>query len=249
MKLRNTAILVALLVGLVGLYPSGAQSDDPPTWQFTVKFLCGQVRPDSSGSSGDAGRDNDPDPVVPGVYETAINLHNPNVSTVRGSGGTVSPAPSSTNPFAGFTFSPTFRKKALVLYSNPDGQPTTPEQIQVPEAWYRPNDLAYDFGFEIDCNDIRTKLLGDDDGSGSGTAADNRADDAFIKGYVVIEERSSLPLDVTVAYTSHGLAEAGAAFGDPERDSICEGDAPEDCDLVAGFSTDVEHNVQPKRIR
>jgi hypothetical protein len=256
MRTRNTVILLALLVGLVGLYPSGAQSDDPPTWQFTVKFLCGQVDSDSAGASGDLGRDEDADPVVPGVYETAINLHNPNISTVQGStsGPSVSPAPSdsSSGAFAAFNFSPTFRKKAVLLFPQETGREEL-ERPQIPEAWYRPDPLRYDFGFEIDCEDIRNKLLADNDGSGSSSDPDPRADDEFLKGYVVIEERSSLPLDVTVAYTSYGLAESTTTgSANPEQGTICERPttgSPPPCELVAGFSEDVEHNVIPKRIR
>lgn len=252
MKLRNTTILLAVLVGLVGLYPSGAQSDDntPPTWQFTVKFLCGQVASDSTDNSG---RDRDADPVVPGVYETAINLHNPNIQTVQGSTSgpdrSAAPSDSSSGAFAAFNFSPTFRKKALLLYP-PEATRIEFERPQIPEAWYRPDPLRYDFGFEIDCADIRSRLLGDDDGSGSGETPDPRADDPFLKGYVVIEERSSLPLDVTVAYTGLGLAETGTGFADPQHGTTCEPSGTgEICDLVAGFSEDIEHNIIPKRIR
>jgi hypothetical protein len=195
MKIRNTLILLALLVGLVGLNPTGAQSNDndDPTWQFSVKFACGQVRQEGGGPVGRVtvnsehgyGLDSDPDPVTPGVYETAINVHNPSLTeTVRGAPNIYPNTPSYYR-----WFSMSFRKKALLLYppagddkkygtaepgaavSEPGAavsQPTaTPmdqidqfEQPQPPGPWVRPGDLPPDWGLEIDCADIRAVLLG-----------------------------------------------------------------------------------------
>jgi hypothetical protein len=242
MRTRNIVILLALLMALVGLYPSGATSDEPPYWQFSAKYFCGRVVTEGSEASGFTGQDSDIDPAVPGVYETAINVHNPNFSTVAGASNvapnTRGPDPI-TQPTQSFFFSPTFRKKALILYpTNPAGRSEDPTP---PENWVRPDNLPYDYGFEIDCKDIRERLI---------TSSDPRHDDPFIKGYVVIEERSNLPIDVTVAITSIGLAErdVGGATAGPQQGTICESDDTGDCDLVGGFSQHVE-DVEPKRIR
>jgi hypothetical protein len=218
MRKGHSVIVLAVLLGLLALVPSGAQTQEAPTWQHSAKFLCGRFT--EEGQNGDSG------PVVAGMYATAINVHNPNFSTVVGQSGV---APNVSRSFSPF-FSPTFRKKALVLFGSET--PSEPEQLQRPGPWVRPPDLPYDWGFEIDCNDIRQVLLGDVNLSTTGNQPDPRADDRFIKGYVVIEARSFLPIDVVAAYTGHTFNPGTA--GTPETRE--------------GFSEDIE-TVQPKRIR
>jgi len=138
-------------------------------------------------------------PVKPGNYLTAINVHNPNRIGIS------------------------FRKKAVLLYrADKPGQPETP----MPPGHLLGAELPPDYGLEIDCTDIRTRLLG------NSTAAPT-----FIKGWVVIEMGSDAtgaappPLDVTAVYTSHGWDQSG-------------GKAP----VYNGFAEDVEQ-ILPKRVR
>jgi hypothetical protein len=111
-------------------------------------------------------------PVKPGDYLTAINVHNPNPTNVA------------------------FQKKAVLLYRF--GQHFEPEQ-PMPPGKLVDAALKEDWGLEIDCADIRSKLLG-----GAVPAP------TFIKGWVIIEVTGAQynveprPLDVTAVYTSHG---------------------------------------------
>jgi hypothetical protein len=274
MKIRNTAIPLAVIVGLLGLNTSVAQSNDVPTWQFSVKFVCGQAQGEGDNrvenlANGGGGLDEDRDPVVPGVYETAINLHNPNARPVAGAN--VAPNTPSTDD----DFSEGFRKKALVLYppfrdlgapmeaaaSPAAGQvpPPPPDQFddferaQPPGFWVRPDTLDEDWGLEIDCRDIRAVLLGGRCVANNGGAvsvpsnpcdsvqSDPRAHAPLLKGYVVIEERSKLPLDVTALYS--GYIHSGSTNGDT-CDATC---AVTSQGQPAGFSEEIE-TITPKKI-
>ena len=116
-------------------------------------------------------------PVKPGNYFTVVNVHNPNSSGI------------------------VFRKKAVLLYRA--DKPPKPEQ-PMPPGELVSAELGPDYGLEIDCSDIRTRLLG-------GTAPAP----TFIEGWVVIEvmsnavEPNPLQLDVTAVYTSHGWDQSG----------------------------------------
>jgi len=137
-------------------------------------------------------------PVKPGNYLTAINVHNPNRDTVG------------------------FRKKAVMLYRA--DKPPEPEQPMQPGAM-RDASLRDDWGLEIDCADIRSKLLGD-----IAPAAPT-----FIKGWVIIEiggatKEEPRPLDVTAVYTSHGW---DLSTGKP---------------VYAGFAEEVEP-IRPTRVK
>ena len=254
MKIRNAVIPLAVIVGLLGLNTGVAQSNDVPTWQFSVKFVCGEAQGEGNRRVQDLANggttDEDRDPVTPGVYETAINLHNPNEATVAGAN-----VPRNSTNFDD-DFSRNFRKKALVLYpAFRDGQ--VPMQAQAAQAvgastggnaveddfevaqppgfWVRPDSLDEDWGLEIDCRDIRAVLLGGRCVAMNGMAAaevsnpcqnvqgDPRAFAPLIKGYVVIEERSRLPLDVTALYT--GYIHTASTDGD---------NCAPDCETVEG---------------
>src|ERR1043166_7259206 len=67
-------------------------------------------------------------PVKPGNYFTAINIHNPNDSAIA------------------------FQKKAVLLYRA--DKPPKPEEPMPPGRLF-PAELRPDYGFEIDCSDIR----------------------------------------------------------------------------------------------
>jgi len=140
-------------------------------------------------------------PVKPGNYFTAINVHNPNFGAIA------------------------FQKKAVLLYQA--DKPSEPEQPMPPGKLFDAL-LRDDWGLEIDCNDIRRKLL---DGSAPGAPT-------FITGWVVIEvtgtpkHREPRPIDVTAVYTSHGWD------WDPKTRTP----------IYVGFAEDVE-SVLPKRVR
>jgi hypothetical protein len=192
MRTRNLLLLglaAVAAVGLVAVVPSGAQtSDDLPTFQHAVKFICG----DAGGTSDNS------QPVLLGTYDTAINIHNPNFAIVRGN------ASDPGGPSTSASFSPTFRKKAVVLFPQLVGGEIREltEFPQGPLPWFRPAQLRPDWGFEIDCRDIRDVLMDDTDPVTEGPQPDPRAERGLIKGYVVIEAKGRLPLDVTVAYTT-----------------------------------------------
>ncbi|HEX8099102.1 MAG TPA: hypothetical protein VF660_02745 [Actinomycetota bacterium] len=211
MRALKILVPLALVVGVVvAISTAGAADDDStaPTWQHAVKFICG-----TSDSNTDTDR-----PVLSGVYATAINVHNPNAATVRGSGSGTSTSSS---------FSLGFRKKALVLYP-PDLQIEARGEFPTrPGPWVRPPNLQSDWGFEIDCADIRAELIPDDD---------SRSEAPLIKGYVVIEAQSKLPLDVVVAYTHQG-----GEFGPI-------GAGAEQTTTASSVDEDIE-TVQPKKIR
>jgi hypothetical protein len=85
--------------------------------EYSAKFLCGAV-----GADG-------PSILAPGVYNTSINIHNPQLPL----------APLPTNVFA---------KKVVI--SQPEGkEPLAPSQFQVDK-------LQADFAEEVDCNVIRS---------------------------------------------------------------------------------------------
>jgi hypothetical protein len=112
-------------------------------------------------------------PVKPGNYFTTINVHNPNTDTIS------------------------FQKKAVLLYrADKPGEPEQP----MPPSQLIPVSLKGDWVLEIDCSDIRNKLLG-----GAVPAP------TFIEGWVVIEVKGNQLhqtdppwLDVTAVYTGHG---------------------------------------------
>jgi hypothetical protein len=163
---------------------------EPPMDVYAVKFLCGSFLPEFLREAEW--------PVKPGNYLTAINVHNPNRSTIS------------------------FRKKGVLLYRA--DKPPSPEE-PMPPGDLMPVKLDPDYGVEIDCGEIRNKLLG---GATSSPT--------FIKGWVVFEvsgntaDPDPLQLDVTAVYTSHGWDQSS---GKP---------------VWVGFAEDVEQ-VLPKRVK
>ena len=135
-------------------------------------------------------------PVKPGNYQTAINVHNPNPRDVD------------------------FQKKAVLLFDS--AVPDTGFEVPKKPSDKRDARLQQDWGLEIDCDTIRTELLG---GAAVGP---------FIKGWVILEVKvagaGTRVLDVVAAYTAHGLAL------DPTHGLLPE-----------GFSIDVER-VTPNRV-
>jgi hypothetical protein len=163
---------------------------------YAVKFLCGSFLPKVPIPPTDGVEW----PVKPGNYFTAINVHNPNTGSLS------------------------FKKKAVLLYRA--DKPGEMEQPMPPAELISVPPLKGDWGFEIDCNDIRNKLLG-----GAVPAS------TFIQGWVVIEvpgnqlHQTDPPwLDVTAIYTAHGW---NLQSGKP---------------IYEGFAEDVEP-ILPKRVK
>lgn len=144
------------------------------TLSYGVKFTCGEF-----DKTRDPARPEDPEgPVKPGDYQTMINVHNPHFTAVN------------------------LRKKAVLLFAGDVAQPQTDFEVPRGPGQFRAVTLGPDFGFRIDCQDIRKVLLG------GGPPAP-----VFIEGYVVIYSQSEL--DVDAVYTANGFNIVGSAGGTP----------------------------------
>ena len=97
---------------------------------YSVKFLCGEFK----GSTAAAGQVEGP--VRPGLYSTAINIHNPHPS----------------RPVS-------FRKKAILLFAGSSVDKAEEPEIPKPPGPLHGVELRPDWGMEIDCFDIRKVLL------------------------------------------------------------------------------------------
>lgn len=200
MPRKNTRTFSLLATGIVFFllsvgYSNGAAAQTPQKDVYAVKFLCGSFLPQPPKTHVDGVEW----PVKPGNYFTAINLHNPNGSSIS------------------------FQKKAVLLY-RADNPPKS-ETPMAPSSRITAS-LDSDFGFEIDCTDIRNVLL----------SPTSPGAPTFIKGWVVIEVTGNqahqvdpLQLDVTAVYTSHGWNQSGKA------------------PVYEGFAEDVVQ-VLPKRV-
>jgi hypothetical protein len=134
---------VLLLAGAAGLIAvagtssglalaAGAGTPTPlPFTSYAAKFACGEFGKNLPASSSDVPEG----PVVPGDYQTAINVHNPDNSTVN------------------------FQKKAILMYSG--NKPTTETNFEqpLPPGNLIQTELPPDYGMLIDCQDIRAMLL------------------------------------------------------------------------------------------
>lgn len=230
-RLGAVASALAIPVALIGVMCLGidqAQAQNAIRTVYSAKFLCGEY-----GTQDPAGTVRREGPVKPGNYQTAINIVNPNRTTIS------------------------FVKKAVLLYDsfNPDfNQPGVHERPRPPGNLYQLT-LPPNWGAEIDCPDIREVLLCPAAGCPPpppGTPL------PFIKGYVVLEtvqpsNQTFKPLDVVAAYTSHGFS---ASFvcelpGSPQDGMPCDPAVFDLCDEFGGicapvtpsgvgFSTDVE---------
>jgi len=95
-----------------------------PVQVFSAKFLCGTINP-AAATFPQLG-----EPLVPGTYLTAINIHNPNFTAV------------------------TFRKKAVETKSQRE-EAKEPGRI----GKFVTEELRPDGGIEVDCLDITRELL------------------------------------------------------------------------------------------
>lgn len=110
----------AAIVLLLGSTSALAQTQIRLT-EYSAKFLCGVSEGKEPGSS----------PVRPGVYETSINVHNPQLPT---------------NPLPSVLF---LKKVVLAL---PEGKEP------VPPSAFRRDVLKADFAEQVDCRIIREML-------------------------------------------------------------------------------------------
>jgi hypothetical protein len=138
---------------------------------------------------GELARSDMEGPVQPGSYSTAINVHNPHSLPV------------------------VLHKKAVLLFDGRNPKEAV-ERPLPPTHSDRPviKQLEPDWGLEIDCRDIRERLLQAGPGQPGPPAP------TFIKGWVVIETLSDHSLDVVAVYTTQ--AEGAAAKGEPPSIAI-----------------------------
>jgi len=182
-RLRAIASALAVPVALIGLLCLGtdqALAQNTVRTVYSAKFLCGAFGNNAAGTTGGEGV------VKPGNYLTAINLVNPNNTTIS------------------------FVKKAVLLYDSFDPNFNQPGVHEVPR---RPGNkfqltLLPNWGAEIDCADIREVLLCPVAGGCPPPLPGTPL--PFIKGFVVLEtvqpsNQVFKPLDVVAAYTSHGF--------------------------------------------
>lgn len=128
----GAAALVAVVGSVSGLaLAANATPTSLPFTSYAAKFACGEF-----GKTLAASAANVPEgPVAPGYYQTAINVHNPDNTSVN------------------------FQKKAILMYSGTT--PTTESGFEqpLPPGNLISTGLPPDFGMLIDCQDIRAMLL------------------------------------------------------------------------------------------
>ena len=133
-----------------------------PVFVYAAKFLCGSFDPKRAGE-----QEHLEGPVKPGNYVTAINVHNPNPRTIA------------------------FEKKGILLFAGSEPEPQREFERPIEPGPPLRGELPADWGMEIDCPDIRMRLL-----RGASPPAP-----VFIKGWVIMS--APAPLDVVAVYTSH----------------------------------------------
>jgi hypothetical protein len=201
----SAAVAPLTLVAVLALSTDGKQAQ--ALFQrkvYSAKFLCGLYDPSSSPPPV-LPREG---PVKPGNYQTAINVLNPTRHTL------------------------TFVKKAVLLFDSLNPPPPTVFEDPKPPGPYHLAQLKPNWGFEIDCPDIRQKLLGL-------PPPPPGFPEPFIKGYVVIETFGNTDfVDVVGAYTSHGIVVGSVCIapGTALDGTPCDPTDPTDPCLAAGFS-------------
>jgi len=167
--------LAVFAAALIGLTLASAQAGTAAAIAdvYSVKFSCGEfgkaVQPNPAARIEG--------PYKPGNYQTAINVHNPQINTPVD-----------------------FQKKAILLYSGK--APVKEQSFEKPIAPGKliTANLPPDFGMLIDCQDIRAVLL-------PGVAAAPTFIEGWVVLIVRVPAGAPAAprLDVTAAYTSHGF--------------------------------------------
>jgi hypothetical protein len=164
--------MAAIALVTLTLASSQARTDAAIADVYSVKFSCGEfgklVQPGASATIEG--------PYKPGNYQTAINVHNPQLN----------------KPVD-------FQKKAILLYSGKRPVKERSFEKPVPPGELVTANLPPDFGMLIDCQDIRAVLL-------PAAPAAPTFIEGWVVLIVRVPGAEAAPrLDVTAAYTSHGF--------------------------------------------
>jgi|HubBroStandDraft_1064217.scaffolds.fasta_scaffold18326_1 hypothetical protein len=137
--MKTRRVILAGAVGLIvvagtasGLALAAANTATSlPFTSYAAKFACGEFGKTLAASASDVPEG----PVAPGYYQTAINVHNPDNSTVN------------------------FQKKAILMYSGTTPTTESGFEAPLPPGNLISTSLPSDYGMLIDCQDIRAVLL------------------------------------------------------------------------------------------
>ena len=180
-----------------------------PIASYAAKFTCG----DFAKGYPPAAPDIPEGPVVPGFYQTSINIHNPN--------------------FTGVSFS----KKAVLLFAGKAPVHEKAFEQQRPPGSLHEAELGPDFGMLIDCQDIREVLLGM---PASSLFIEGYVVIEVPSSSTSAGTLSPPPLDVTALYTANGWSCSIGTLCNPrtvERSGITEDLLTVQPDLVAAPTT------------
>jgi hypothetical protein len=183
------AVLLGVLGSLLWVNLANAQVK-PPYASYAVKFACGEFGKTLAASAPSVPEG----PVVPGYYQTSINIHNPQAQHTV-----------------------VFEKKAVLLYSG--RAPIHEGAFERPLApgKFVSRQLPPDFGMLIDCQDIRAVLL--PTAPAAPTFIEGYVVIQVPPTGSADTTNTSLPLDVQAIYTSTGYAGTAAALS---RSGIAE---------------------------
>jgi hypothetical protein len=138
--MKTRRVLLAAAAGLIAvagttsglaLAASAGTPTPLPFTSYAAKFACGEFGKTLAASAKDVPEG----PVAPGYYQTAINIHNPDNSSVS------------------------FQKKAILMYSGTKPATETKFEQPLPPGNLIQTGLPSDYGMLIDCQDIRAMLL------------------------------------------------------------------------------------------
>jgi hypothetical protein len=167
MTFCRTSVVIAFLFGLT----SGFAQAEGQVVQYSAKFLCGVPLP--------------PDhQVSPGIYNTSINIHNPNLQ--RSASASLVSVPIA------------FKKKAVISLA----EGTTP----LPPSEFMNDTLNADFAEEVDCDIIRHLLFPNPQ------SPSPQFMEGFVVILVSAVDNPRVPineLDVVGVYTGQPLSSAG----------------------------------------
>jgi hypothetical protein len=158
--LGGSASVMVALVALLAFFLAGgfggsatagssASAADPAINQYSAKFLCGTIASPATGLNT----------LAPGVYNTAVNIHNPN------------------------NFDVTIQKKAVVAVEENTMQGSPPANYGRPGTRTTAEILPADTSMEVDCSDI----AGLTSSANPPCPGFGLPPSGFCKGFVVVE--------------------------------------------------------------